>query len=1105
MSKRYFILSLCLSFLLAFALPGYAQNTQTVTGTVVDETGEPVIGATVMVVGTTTGTVTDIDGKFSLPVGEKGKLQVSFIGYVSQTISNLNNPKIVLKEDVAKLDEVVIVGYGSQKMKNVTGAIETIDPEDLKDLSVGSLGDALRGMVNGLGVNSGGSYRPGSAPSLQIRQAAVNTAMTPDATAGGDADTRPLYVIDDFISSESDFNNLDISEVENITILKDASAAVYGSRAAYGVVLVKTKRGKIGAPKISYSGQFGFTDALATPKMLSAYDHARIYNAARGSNTTTKDNDDDNANLHYFQLDEMEAMKHLNYDLLDKEWSAAMTQRHSVNVSGGTEKATYFGGISYFEQDGNLGRLDYERWNYRAGVNANIGKYVKAALQVSGDYGEKNSARFGSGGGTDQDYESLMHHLRFVPDYVAGYPIFHTGMENNIGTYSKQQMYNFAAAENSQTNGNNQTNGMSINGSLEFDLGFLKPLRGLKVKASYSKNISNSKNNSIRMRIPVYQMVERGGSGKHLYTGEGIDYSVDNFIEHAMNDAKDSEVRRTFSRGDSYQMTLTVTYARQFGLHNVSGLFSIEKSESESEDLEGWGFEPLSFTDGQSTAFPDGAELGTKWSRSESGILSYVGRLNYSYADKYLLEFLIRSDASTKFAPANYWGTFPSVSAGWVMSEESWFDKEKLGIDFFKIRASFGLLGRDNIQPWKWTQLYNPNADKGPIFGTNPNLGSSSSFQLPEKAGLNPDAHWDKNYKTNVGVDVRMFDSRFSITMDAYYDRGRDLFATRVGGALPGTVGIVAVPENFGATNTWGVELSLGWKDKIGKDFSYWVKMNTGYSDNKLLKGGFQELPGFDEKVPNQRQDRGLWGLECLGMFRSYQEIDEYFAKYNITNYLGKTREDMHPGMLIYRDVRGKRDENGNWTAPDGIIDKDSDRIKISHRTGNPYGFSMNFGASYKDFSITAQLAASWGSYTMLDSGLLKETYKEMEYKNISAMWSDMFCYNDVYDAQNNIVATKNLDGKMPNLQYADVNNIGSTFWTVSNKSLELRNITVAYSLPKDWLRYVGVSSCRLNLTCQNAFNFFNAYPDDVWASWAGNYNRYPNLRKITLGVNVSF
>lgn len=1102
MSKKYIIFNLCLVFLLAFTLSAYAQNTRTVTGTVMDDLGEPIIGAAVKVVDSPVGTVTDIDGKFSLSVKEGSKLTISFIGYISQTITNLNNPKIVLMEDVAKLDEVVVVGYGTQKMKNVTGAIETLSTDEIKDLSVGSLGDALSGMMSGLHVSSGGG-RPGSTPSLQIRQSSINTSVTPTSTRGGDADPSPLYVIDDFISTEEAFNNLDVSEVESITVLKDASAAVYGARAAYGVILVKTKRGKVGTPSISYNGQFGFTDALKLPKMLSAYDYGRIYNAARAAGTSTSDTESDNLRTQYFQTDELDTMRGLNYDLVDKEWSAAWTQRHSLNINGGTDKATYFAGASYFSQEGNMGRLDYDRWNFRAGVNANIGKWTKASFQISGDMGEQNNARNGiSGGGTDADFNSLMTHLPFVPDYIGGRPVVYTGMQNVSSNLTAVQLYNFRAVQNSPDNTENQTNNMSINGSLEHDFGWFKWTKGLKLKASYSRNIVNGKSNNIGTKINVYRLLNRGGSGGHLYTGDDIDLDESNFGTFTLDNG--NLLTRTMNKTDSYQMNLTLSYARQFGLHNVSGLFSIEKAESEYEYVTGNITDPFSFTDGQSNSTATGATQTTTFSRTESGMLSYIGRLNYSYADKYLFEFLLRSDASTKFAPENYWGMFPSWSAGWVMSEESWFNKEKLGIDFLKIRGSFGILGRDNIQPWLWTQLYSRNADKGPVFGTSSNTSSGASFQMPQR-GVNRDVHWDKTYKTNLGIDVRMLDNRFGITLDAYYDMGRELFTTFTGTSFyPTTVGTQATPENFGEVDTYGVELTLNWKDKIGKDFSYWVKLTTGYSDNKIKEAGFQATPGFDDIVRGERSDRGVWGYECLGMFRSYQEIEEYFATNNITSYLGNSKENIHPETLIYRDVRGQRNADGSYGEKDGVIDE-NDYVKISHRANNPYGLTMNFGASYKNFSFSAQFGASWGAYALMQTNLRQESYSNMEYKNVSAIWKDMYVYEDVLDASGNVTAAMNRNAKYPNLKYSAINGQASTFWKVSAANIRLRNLTVAYSLPKEWMKPLGISSCRLNLTCQNLLSFYNPYDGGVWDTWAGTYGNYPNLRKFTLGVNVSF
>ncbi len=1096
--KRTLIISIFASVLLAMLPLSVQAQGQMVKGTVVDETGEPVIGATIKIDGQTSGgTVTDLDGNYELEVPAGSKIVISYIGYLTQTVPP--GGVIRLVEDNQSLEEVVVVGYGTQKMKNVTGAVETISPKDIQDLSVGSLGDALVGMFNGVSVSANG-YRPGQSPSLNIRQSDVlATSTTPDATRGGSPDPTPLYVIDGFISTENAFNNLDVSEVESITVLKDASAAVYGARAAYGVVLVKTKQGENSAPKISYSGQLGWTDALYTPKMLDSYGYMKVYNTIRAANTSTQDNIELRTQL--FQADEMEAARGLNYDLLGKEWSSALTQRHNLNINGGNDKATYFAGVSYYTQDGNIGRLDYDRWNFRAGLNAKIGQYVKTSLQVSGDWGEQNNSTTPQGGGTDYDYKWLMTHLRFVPDYLGDYPIVYSGMENGIPT-SATQLYNFAAVQRHSDNTQNQTNNLNISGSIEFGFDWIKALKGLSAKVSYSKSISNSKNNTVQTIQDVYRMLSRTGSGGHLYTGDDAVYDNSNLgvLRLVSNGGL---LSRTMSRNDSYQYNLTLQYARQFGLHDVSGLFTLEKTEAWGEPLYGSITDLIAYQDGQSSSGTGDKDVS--FNRTESGMLSYVGRFNYAYASKYLFEFLFRADASTKFAPKNYWGKFPSVSAGWVISEENWFQEKVKWVDFLKIRASWGLMGRDNIRAWLWTQLYERNAAKGAIFGSNGQNSDVGYALVMPKAGVNSDVHWDKTYKTNFGIDAHFLRNRLTFDFNFYYDRGRELFATRTGTSMfPTTVGTQATPENYGELDAWGWELNVGWRDKIGKDFNYWLKLSTGYSDNKMLVTNFQAIPEYNDMVYGERTDRGVWGFKCLGMFRSYQDIEEYFDRYGITEYLGMSKSEVRPGMLIYEDIHGDNNGDGTYAPADGKITAGNDFIRLSEHSSNPYGCTLNLGGSYKSFSFQAQFNASWGAKALIGTDF-RQAANNYEYENMPSSFSDMFNYTDIYDAVGNVTVPANRAASMPNMRYDKVNAQASSFWLIDAKNITLRNITVAYALPRNWLKPLGVSSVRLNLTVQNAINFINNYPDKSWASWAGSYGRYPNLRKYTMGINVSF
>ena len=1098
-----------------FASPALAQN-QTVKGTVVDENGEPVIGASVVVAGKTgTGVITDFDGNYTIQVPRGGKVTITYIGYLPQTV--VPGGKVQLKEDSQNLEEVVVVGYGSQKKAHLTGSVSTVPMEEIQDISAGGLASTLDGLINGLSVN-GGNARPGENATIKIR----------DTNSLGDvgvAAQEPLFVIDGYIypndvkvgntsqnlGAEA-FNNLDPSVIENISVLKDASAAVYGARAANGVILVTTKKGQLGAPRISYNGTFGFTDAVSHPKMLSAYDYGRMYNAVTAADPY---NNSLNLRTALFQADELNAMRGLNYDLLDKYWDTGFTMQHSVNISGATEKASYFAGISYFDQDGNLGKLDYDRWNYRAGVDVKLSKWLKANLTVSGDYGKKNKPLVKIGGSSsEKDYNLLLTRPRYIPEYVDGKPIAAFGPSNT--SKSNDQLYNYAVLQNNGDYSKTMNQNTNLSAAVDYNFGWSNALKGLTMRFSYSKSISTSKGNEYATEYNIYRMLERSGSGSHLYTPvEGSDYNAllaeSNLVASTIANGDISYLSRNMVRTDNYQINFTVNYARDFKDHHVGAMFSIEKSEAESEYVFARRTEPYEFTTGSWNSASGEPQNGdAQFTRSESGTLSYIGRINYSYASKYLFEFLLRSDASTKFSPKNYWGTFPSVSAGWVASEEKWFNKALPWVDFLKIRASFGLTGRDNTAPWQWMRIYAQDGYRGPVFGT-----ATNGTPLPRitfnknNSAVNSDVHWDKSYKANLGIDLNVLNSRLGVTFDAYRVWNREMLMN-ISQTVPTTVGTQSAAVNLGEMDSWGYELSLTWKDKIGKDFKYRIGLNTGYSDNKVLNMNWQTNYLYRQIQPGKRSDIGTWGMECIGMFRSFQDIDEYFDRYmkkddgTYGTYMGKTKDDIRPGMLIYKDVRGPQQADGTYAAPDHVVDAENDLVQISHR-GNPYGFSLNLGADYKGFSLTAQVKAAWGGYNILPSSVLKFS-NNIEYTSMPSFWNpdNMFVYQDIIDGSGNVVMQANRGASMPNLAYADVNSVASTFWKVSAAKVELTRLTLAYTIPSALVKKIGLQSCRLNITGQNLLSFYNPYPDNFIDPMM-EYGKYPTLRKFTVGVNLSF
>lgn len=1104
--KRKYIKTLAFGMALTCAVPAMAQN-KVVQGTVLDDLGEPVIGATVKVAGTKTAVITDMDGNYKLSVPKGGKVTVSYIGFKDATT---NGGTIKLVADDKTLQEVVVVGYGTQKKAHLTGSVANIPTDDIQDLANGGLAASLGGLVNGLSV-SGGDSRPGESARIMIRD--TNSLGEVGSTA-----QQPLFVIDGYIypndvkvgnvtqnlGAEA-FNNLDASEVESISVLKDASAAVYGARAANGVILVTTKKGKMGAPRISYSGSFGLADEVSRPKMLNAYQYGRLYNAVTAADPT---NTSLNKTTSLFQADELEAMKSLNYDLLDKYWDTAFQQKHSVNVSGATDKVNYFAGISYYKQDGNLGKLDYDRWNYRAGVDVKVSKWLGANLTVSGDYGTKNRPLVKVGGsGSEKDYNLLLTRPTYMPESVNGYDILAFGPSNTQKDQS--QGYNFATSQNNGDYQKNMNSNLNISGSVNYDFGWSNILKGLKLRFTYSKSINTDKSNQYGSMFTLYKMDKRYGSGNHLYTptsGDEADFDyldASNFTANKTNNG--DMLYRNMVRTDNYQMNFTVQYQRDFGQHHLGGLFSIEKSEAESEYLEGQRNSPYEFTTGQYNSAT--GDRTTVFTRSESGTLSYIGRINYAYANKYLFEALVRSDASTKFAPKNYWGTFPAFSAGWVISEENWFRNKVKGIDFLKLRASWGMTGRDNTTAWQWKRLYAQDANRGTVFGEGTGIPSGNRITINKNiSAVNADVHWDKDYKTNVGIDAQFLNNRLAVTFDYYYEKNRKMLMN-LSQSKPTTIGTQSAATNVGEMDSWGGELSVTWKDKIGKDFKYSIGVNTGWSDNKVLNMDWVTDYLYRQITPGHRTDVGLWGMQCIGMFRTFQDIEEYFEKYNITSYMGMTKDQVRPGMLMYKDVRGAYDEaTGTYAGPDGVVDEKNDLIKMGDRSSNIYGFTMNLKADWKGISLSAQLGASWGGYTTIPGAALKPT-GNLEYCNMPSFWNpdNMYSYQNVYDEAGNLLVKENREAYYPNLKYTSVNAVASTFWRVSNARVALNRMTLAYTLPKSWLGNIGINGCRINITGQNLINFYNPYPDKFMNPMAGSYGSYPNLRKWTVGVNLSF
>jgi TonB-linked SusC/RagA family outer membrane protein len=1105
--KRLLVLLLAIS---ALTVPCelFAQDI-TVTGKIVDsKTNQPLSRATVKVKNTNTVAVSDDGGNFTIKApSSESIITVTFVGYaVYETKAGTGNLSISMTDLGTDLNEVVVVGYGTQRIKDVTGSVVPVNLKRLEDMPTASITEALRGQVPGLNVN-GGSTRPGVQANFNIRQ---------QFGWGKDGSSPfPLVVIDDVIQldpstglpSLDQFNLLDISEVESITVLKDATAGIYGARASQGTIVVKTKKGKIGSPKISYSGKFEANDAVSHVKTMSAYEYGIFANRWGHTAGWTQ--------AQMFDATELEALKELNYDWRKEAWKSAGAMQHSINVSGGSERATYFAGGSYYTQSANMGSQDYKKWTFRAGTDVKVVNNVKLSATVSANNFNleksftKVSINDGAyGRGSEQtDYVVLAHMPKYIPwiynvNGVDRYISPALG-PNRVQTTPVGQNniagWNYFALLNNGSNTNSGNFAYNTNISLQYDVPFVK---GLAVRATYG--ISQALDNTEQVQLPQTLSVatNTASAGTHLYSPTTTTWFTG-------ENKQGSRVSYSDGIGKITQANLYLNYDRSFGLHNVSAMASIEKGQQDYQKKFVIYDNPLS--GGYNGASSSAGTLNTSNSyvqRNEGGTLAYLGRVNYNYDNKYLLQFLVRADASTKFAPENYWGVFPTLSAGWVISRENWFNKKVRWVDNLKIRASIGRTGKDDLQPWRWLQLYSYAADKGFSFGTN---GGALGSGLTPDATPNRNVTWDQAIKTNYGIDVSLLKNRLSLSVDQYSDHLSHVLTQMAGMVgVPISVGGAFAEENYSKINTWGTEVMISWRDRIGKDFEYNVGVNFGTGNNNVTR----YIPvAFDYPSKNLRQEGmstifPVWGFKTWkgtssgdGMLRTSADIDAYWqyltdlatAAGGTPSYLGfTTKSGLKRGMLAYEDQAGQLDsKNRTIAGKNGQIEKDQDFVQLAKKNQS-YGFNTNVGVSWKGVSLAAQIATSWGGYNSVD--FIKNGTSSGQ-----IFWSHEAFLNDMYDSVDNV------GGKYPSLFYYDQNSPNSDYWQISTFRCYVRSMSIGYTIPKVLSSKLHMESARLSLSGFNLWDFYNPYPGKYRNMYDNPAIDYPTLRTWALGINVTF
>ncbi|WP_224263423.1 SusC/RagA family TonB-linked outer membrane protein [Parabacteroides goldsteinii] len=1024
-----------------FPLENMGQNTvvsqkRLVTGVVLDSQGEPVVGANVFEKGEkTNGTITDIDGKFSLNVSDNATLVISFVGFKNQEIAVKGRDKIDIRlaDDTELLDEVVVVGYMTQKKGLVTGAVSSMKmDEKLNTLPTTSAGNILVGKLAGVSVSTPNGL-PGAAPSISIR------------TGSSWNDQNVTYVIDGVVRGGGDFNNLSPNEIEDITVLKDAaSAAIYGSRSAGGVIIVTTKKGTRGKPVFNYSYGYSIDTRTKNSDLTSGVEAAELYGRING--------EADPAGWAWSQ-EEIDHIRTINngwgYDQLDAVWRNPVTQTHNFSVNGGSEKVRYFGAASYVKQEGFLKPYTYDKYNIRMNVTADITKDLEvfAGLAIYNTF--QGNAVFEN---AEANYGKLRVWQPDQPVYTdSGKHIDFGWIANNgasvdgKGGYNKSQMLKPQAVI-----------------SATYKAPFLK---GLSAKISYSRSWVHDLNKIYYTNYDLYQ-VKKSGTHNHIFSTKDEDIIGTRKTTWV---GKDYIQRKSSWSGDK-QFNVQLSYENVFNnLHRVSGTLVTEWYEGDGASVHG-GREtfPVYMTDqfwAASSARADTWGGGdTDW---QSGRFSYIGQFSYSYADKYLLSFSFREDGSMNFAPSQRWGFFPAGSLGWVISEESFFNKS--AIQFLKLRASVGLTGNDSVGGWQWQESYKSGSSA--YFGSSP----SKSVGITYGSVVNPNLTWEKALSYNVGADVN-FLNHWTVSADYWYRNSYDILGSRQN-TLPNSFSLTMPAENYGEIHAQGFDLQLGYHGN-NKDFSYYGNLTMSYGWNKTIKQDYAENARWID-IPVGKSRSYITGWEFDKIIRTQEELDAFKAEHPNYQHNGLSPE---LGMMVFKDLSGPDGK------PDGIIN-DWDKV-ILKNSNNPVIYGLNLGGSWKGLSVDMMFSGQLGVdkwATDLAGGV--------EWNRMWKKW-----YNDSWTPENqNATLPKRISSN--NTKTYET---ASSYWLKDASFMRLKYLTVSYNLPKNQFYNKLFDDVRFFVTGTNLF-VLSSFNKNYYDPEIGNGNAFPILRSVNLGVDVKF
>lgn len=985
----------------------------TVRGVVSDES-DVLPGVSIVVAGTNLGTITDVNGKYSINVKKGSKLIFSYVGYrAHEAVANQSTINVKMKTDAIQLEEAVVVGYATQKKATLTGAVSSVSSENLTKRNVASLSTALQGAMPGVTIQQT-SGQPGS-DGGQIRVRGIGSIKS---------DQDPLVLVDGI---EMDINQVDANTVASVSVLKDAaSASIYGSRASNGVILITTKRGKAGKVTTTYSGYLTVQRPTNMPEPVAAWEYLQAELNSWDNAGASVSNAQREQQLRL--IEEQRTLKPDNWTRYDTDWKKetlkdnSLMHSHNVTVSGGSEDISFFASGSYLSQDGLIPNDNFDRTNLRLNADAKILSWMKLGIETN----LRQSNLLNPGISTPK---AIINQALYMLPHISAAK----ELDGNWG-YGKNGI-NPTAAANASGEKKVRTSEALVNGTLTFT-----PIKGLELIGQYSRRQVSKRTRTL---ITPY-LTSLSGMVKAEYPDHD-----------SLKEEWEQTVRNYYRAQASYERTMNDHYAKLLvGFQAEDSEFTSFYGAKQGFDLERYYLDN-----------GDGATASSGGGANSWAMMSWYGRLNYNYQQRYLLEVNGRYDGSSRFTKNNRWGFFPSVSAGWVVSQENFLKNTTDIIDILKLRVSYGLLGNQNIGNYPYAAVVKP--------GYGYYLGDDKSLTpgVAQTTLSNSDISWEKSKQFDVGIDLSLWNGLLSITADYYIKNIYDMLLTF---PLPYYAGMQPAYSNAGDMSNKGWEISIGHKNRI-KDFNYGATFTLSDNRNKITN--LNGLNSQDKTMVEGYPNNGIWGYLSDGY---YQDWDDVANSPKLSN-------SARPGYVKYKKIN-----QGEGIDP-MLIDS-RDQVYLGDSFPH-FEYGLNLNASWKNFDLTIFFQGVGQRSTFMSGiGLKPFANGANLFRHQMDSWTE-----DNRNAEYPIL--------VPEANAAD-NYVRSDKWVRNAAYCRLKNMVLGYTLPQSLTKKLNIGSLRLYVSGQNLFtisNFYKGYDPEV--SYGGNQGGefYPIMQTFTVGVDLKF